>query len=264
MFTVLGEDGAWRKEQLGELTAEEQALVARWVAAGPNREPMAEAAILTDRVLVRLRGLTRLQTLRLANTYVSGRGLESLKALPAIEELDLTLIEFTPEAARIVGGLRTLKRFRYADVSDETLAELARLPELEDLEVWAGGLTDRGVDHLLELSKLRKLAIRGSQLSDAGLQRLVGLPYLESLDLCHSAGSLTAAGVKRFQDQKPDCKVSFEPSPLGPSQPKTPSTKLSRRQRTRQPRSHRGTHPWMWLRKSPTRNTRDPRRKTKR
>ena len=137
MFTVLGEDGAWRKEQLGELTAEEQALVARWVAAGPNREPMAEAAILTDRVLVRLRGLTRLQTLRLANTYVSGRGLESLKALPAIEELDLTLIEFTPEAARIVGGLRTLKRFRYADVSDETLAELC---DFLNLRIWKCGL----------------------------------------------------------------------------------------------------------------------------
>lgn len=211
MFTVLGESGEWRKEQLGELTAAEQALVARWVAAGPNREPMAEAAILTDRVLTSLRGLHRLKTLRLMNTHVSGGGLESLKALPAIEELDLVVIEFTPEAARIVGGLRTLKRFRYADVTDETLAELAKLPELEELEVWSGGVTDRGVDHLLKLTKLRKLAIRGSQLSDAGLQRLADLPHLESLDLSHSAGPITAAGVKRFQAQRPECKVAFEP-----------------------------------------------------
>ena len=214
MFTVLDESGEWRKEQLGELSAAEQALVAHLVAAQPNRAPMAEVAILTDRMLASLRGLDRLKTLRLSNTYVSGRGLESLKALLAIEELDLTLIEFTPEAARIVGGLRTLKRFRYADVTDETLAELAKLPELEELEVWAGGVTDRGVDHLLKLSKLRKLAIRGSQLSDAGLQRLANLPHLESLDLSHSTGSLSATGVKRFQEQKPGCKVACNPKGL--------------------------------------------------
>ncbi len=167
---------------------------------------------MTDRALDSLRGLKRLRTLRLANTYVSGQGLESLKSLPAIEGLDLTLIEFTPAAARIVGGLRTLQRFRYADAADETLAELTSLSELEDLELWSGGVTDQGVDHLLKLSKLRKLAIRGSQLSDAGLLRLADLPRLVSLDIGHASGSLSAVGIKRFQEQKAQCKVTFEQS----------------------------------------------------
>ncbi len=218
MFTVFQESDTWRKVQVGQLTPAEREWVSRFFSSHPMADPtrsrtMIEAAVLTDRALERLGGLTRLRVLRLRNTHVTERSLELLKDLPALEELDLNLLAFPPQAARIVGGLRSLRRFRYADVTDAELTEIARLSNLEELEVWAGGVTDRGAESLARLTALRRLAIRGSHLTDQGLQRLAELPRLEELDVQYSAGALGAEGVRQFQEKKPGCKVLFGPPP---------------------------------------------------
>ena len=216
-FTVLEESDAWRSKQLGQLTRAEQEQVERYLSSQPAAQAgqyrrMIEVAVLTDRALAQLGNLKRLRTLKLINTNVSGRGVDGLQDLPALEELDLNLIMFSPEVARLLGRMQSLRRFRYADVTDEGLAEIARLSKLEELELFGDGVTDEGVEHVRRLAELRKLAIRGSQLTDRGLQRLAELPHLEHLDLRHSAGSLTRGGRDQFQTQKPGCKVLFEPA----------------------------------------------------
>ena len=173
---------------------------------------MIEVAVLTDRGLQHLRGLKRLRTLKLINTNITGHGLDCLKDLPALEELDLPLIAFSPDVARVLGEMQSLRRFRYADVTDESLAEFARLSGLEELELFGDSVTDRGAEHLKRLVELRKLSIRGSRFTDQGLQQLAGLPHLEYLDVRYSVGSLSAAGVTQFQTQKPGCQVLFEPA----------------------------------------------------
>ena len=217
VFTVLEESDAWRSKQLGQLTPVEQEQVDRYLASRPTAQAeqyrrMIEVAVLTDRGLRHLSGLKQLRTLKLINTNITGHGLDCLKDLPALEELDLPLIAFSPDVARVLGGMQSLRRFRYADVTDESLAEFARLSGLEELELFGDSVTDRGAEHLKRLVELRKLSIRGSRFTDQGLQQLAGLPHLEYLDVRYSVGSLSAAGVTQFQTQKPGCQVLFEPA----------------------------------------------------
>jgi hypothetical protein len=68
---------------------------------------MIEVTVLTDRALAHLGNFKRLRTLKLINTNVSGRGVDGLKDLPALEELDLNLIMFSPEVARLLGRMQS-------------------------------------------------------------------------------------------------------------------------------------------------------------
>jgi len=216
-FTVFEESHTWRSGQLGPLTPGEQEQIDRYLASRPTDRAehyrrMVEVAVLTDRALQHLRGLKRLRTIKLINTNITGYGLDGLKDLPALEELDVNLIAFSADAARVLGGMQSLRRFRYADVGDEHVAEIARLSRLEELELFGDGVTDQGAEHLRRLTNLRKLSIRGSQLTDDGLRQFAGLPHLEYLDLRHSVGALSDVGVKQFQTQKPGCQVLFQPA----------------------------------------------------
>ena len=216
-FTVFDETDTWRSEQLGQLTPGEQEQIDRYLASRPAAQAeqyrrMIEVAVLTDRALQHLRGLKQLRTIKLINTNITGHGLDCLKDLPALEELDLPLIAFSADVARVLGGMQSLRRFRYADVTDESLAEIARLSGLEELELFGDGVSDRGAEHLRGLVELRKLSIRGSQLTDGGLRQLADLPHLQYLDLRFSVGALSDAGIKQFQTQKPGCQVLFQPA----------------------------------------------------
>ena len=172
-FTVFDESDTWRSGQLGQLTPAEQEQIDRYLASRPAAQAdqyrrMIEVAVLTDRALQHLRGLKRLRTIKLVNTNITGSGLDCLKDLPALEELDVDLIAFSADVARVLGGMQSLRRFRYADITDESLAEIARLSRLEELELFGDGVTDRGAEHLRRLVRLCKLSIRGSQLTDEG------------------------------------------------------------------------------------------------
>jgi uncharacterized protein (TIGR03067 family) len=215
-FTVFDENDTWRSGQLGQLTPGERELIDRYLASRPAGQAeqyrrMIEVAVLTDRALQHLRGLKRLRTMKLINTNITGSGLDCLKDLPALEELDLPLIAFSADVARVLGGMQSLRRFRYADVTDECLAEIARLSRLEELELFGDGVTDRGAEHLRRLVNLRKLSIRGSQMTDGGLRQLADLPDLQYLDLRFSSGALSEASVTEFRAQKPGCQVLFQP-----------------------------------------------------
>ena len=148
VFTVLEESDAWRSKQLGQLTPVEQEQVDRYLSSRPTAQAeqyrrMIEVAVLTDRGLRHLSGLKQLRTLKFINTNITGHGLDCLKDLPALEELDLPLIAFSPDVARVLGGMQSLRRFRYADVTDENLAEFARLSGLEELELFGDSVTDQ-------------------------------------------------------------------------------------------------------------------------
>src|SRR5436190_15033492 len=61
------------------------------------------------------------------------------------------------------------------DLSDDDLALLKHLPQLEVLVLSDTPITDRGLEHLKDLSQLRALRLDGTRISDAGLKHLAGL-----------------------------------------------------------------------------------------
>ena len=80
-------------------------------------------------------------------------------------------------------------------ISDEAVRLAARLPELRDLSIGNGPLTNKCLTVLLSLPSLRRLSIyRCGDITDVGLPPLVALPDLESLYLAHLP-NVTDAGL---------------------------------------------------------------------
>ena len=63
-------------------------------------------------------------------------------------------------------------------ITDEGLAELKGLTDLESLVLTATPITDVGVEHLTELTNLRALYLGGTSVSDDGLAHLARMREL--------------------------------------------------------------------------------------
>ena len=118
---------------------------------------LAECEI-TDDGLANLKYLPHLEVLRLAGTHITDAGLAHLKALPNLRRLDLS-------NTRISGGglaaLRELPALRALALRNCSLggeaAQLAKLSELEELELDATELTRPECMGLADLPRLRIL-----------------------------------------------------------------------------------------------------------
>ena len=93
--------------------------------------------------------------------WVTDAGLNRLRGLPQLRELDL-------------GG---------TEVTDAGLEHLKGLRQLEKLDLYDTGITDAGLEHLKGLRQLQKLGLSGTEVTDAGLEHLKGLRQLRTLDL---------------------------------------------------------------------------------
>jgi len=210
MFTVYEATADELKAQLGDLSADEQRWLDAWLAshpANPDYLQTGRIALLTDRALLRLSGLNKLKTLRLSNTDMSDRGLAALNYMPLLEEIDVSCVKLDVNAARNLARHPRLRSFRSASVTGDVLTELAQLTNLEQLSLWGKGVTDVGAKSLSKCTKLRELTFRGSDLTDIGLDTLSQLPDLRLLELDRGAESVTPAGVARFRERLPNCRL---------------------------------------------------------
>jgi hypothetical protein len=104
----------------------------------------------------------------------------------------------TPEGLKPLTTMRSLREVQYhhrnAQVTDEAVAVLAQIPDLEVLEIGGGEVTEQGLVHLKNLPRLRELAISGSGITDHGLKILAeNNPRLTRLDL--SGANITDEGL---------------------------------------------------------------------
>ena len=88
----------------------------------------------------------------------------------------------------------------FSDVTDEGLAAVANMPNLEKLYLQKTLVTDEGIQHLEGLTRLRYLNLYGTQVTDDALDTLVDLPRLKSLFVWETEISKSAA--EDFQEQK--------------------------------------------------------------
>ena len=121
------------------------------------------------------------------------RSLESLHVLPT----DLRSSMGSQRYRDLIGYLEGLPSFRClevfgAQVTDDDLAELRRLPRLEQYGFLSNRIHGRGLVHLAALPRLRQLMIRSESITDGGLDALGGCKSLRNLTLY--CPKLTAAG----------------------------------------------------------------------
>lgn len=220
MFTVLDETSEDRQRWLGELTVAEQQLAERLRNDGKG-EHVIEAVLLTDRSMPNLYGLTQLKDLEFLNTFASA-GLVSIEPLTKLEKLHLDIVGPTPDSLASLQSMKNLRSLRYLNADDQMVAQLAKLNNLEELDIWSGDVTDASVAQLAKLVRLERLEIRGNQITDDGLELLLSLPRLQMLDLTY-AKTISPGAIALFRNQKRECTVKTDQPEIALDAPTTVS-----------------------------------------
>jgi hypothetical protein len=116
----------------------------------------------TDADLKNLKAFPHLQGLDLDGAKITDAGLEHIKDLTQLRQLDLSRIE---------------------GITDSGLVHLKGLAHLEALNLSDNDFTDVGLRHLRGLKQLRQLRLERTKITDAGIEVLKGLTGLRSLFL---------------------------------------------------------------------------------
>lgn len=127
---------------------------------------------------------------------LAGVPLESAKSLRNVWFADSDGV--TNESLAQLKRLPQLRRLHLRDsgVTDEGLVHLRGLTELEELTLECPAVTDAGLIHLRDLHNLRLLSLEGTQVTGAGLEHLAKHSQLRKLYLSDS--QLTDEGLEQL------------------------------------------------------------------
>jgi internalin A len=168
---------------------------------------------VSDTDLRRLVQLPFLTHLDLSLTRITDQGMQELKNLPGVVDLNLYYAEYvTDEGMAAIKGWKKLKRLNVhgAKFSDTTLEHIAGITTLESLNIGSGMVTDIGLERLTTLLTLKELTLGGNKLTDAGLQALRQMPGLTYLDLGGRQGTDANIWAIRMSDVGMDPILSLK------------------------------------------------------
>jgi Leucine-rich repeat (LRR) protein len=162
--------------------------------------------IITDQggaYLAKLPKLSQLEIFR-----CQGFGSEGVLALKGLGLTRLTLRDLPnvdDRALEVLAELPKLRRLylhELSSVGDNGLAQLGQAKSLELLDIWSvPQMTDASVAVIAKLANLKELSLRATGISDAAIDTLLGMAQLQSLTLKEN-GSVTEAGLKKLKERK--------------------------------------------------------------
>jgi len=141
---------------------------------------------VTDGDLAKVAQMRHLRKLDLSHTRVTDAGLEQLKSLENVVELNCYYAErLTEDGIAHLRGWKHLERLslRGTKVTSEVFEHLAHLTSLRSLDLGFTQIEDEGFEQLASLARLEKLSIGGNRLSGSCLLLLKQLPALMDLDV---------------------------------------------------------------------------------
>jgi Leucine-rich repeat (LRR) protein len=177
------EDAQWILDLGGSVTRNAQARVT---------EVNLRGAWVEDTDLHRLNDFAELTSLDLSLTHITDQGMQEIKNLRGIADLNLYFAEYvTAEGIAAIKGWKKLRRLNLhgTKADDSALEHIAGLSALESLNVGSTLMTDVGLERLTNLTNLKELTMGGNELGDAGLQALRQMPGLIYLDLSGRQGT---------------------------------------------------------------------------
>jgi Leucine-rich repeat (LRR) protein len=152
--------------------------------------------------------LPALTSLNLHDTGVTDTGLTPIEGTAWLKYLDIRSTRITDDGLARLRGLSnavSLDLQLNASVSDEGLAHLERLTNLNVLGLDHTKVSDGGLAHLKGLTALRRLSLGDTQVGDAGLVHLKGLTRLEFLYLKNTR--VTDSGLQQLQKSLPKLTI---------------------------------------------------------
>ncbi len=166
----------------------------RYLAGMPNLEWLSfDGSQLTDAGLRPLRGLTRLKTLHLIDgasmkgSGITGKGLESVSALPNLTSLRLRMADGPAEPSDLaaLGRATSMKYFSldHYPVGDGAAAALRDLKQIDQIHLNDSRFSDAGLAEFGELTSLTWLDVSGEKITGSGIEGLGRLPGLTTLYL---------------------------------------------------------------------------------
>jgi hypothetical protein len=158
-----------------------------------------------------------LQTLSLTNTSVGDAGLARLKALPALERLNLSgNTRVTNAGLKALADFPTLVDFRLQSrlVTDDGLVAFKACKKLRYLSLQNAPVTKAGLAHLSGMKRLLTLGLFGSAVGDDSLDTLKGFTGLQALDIVGT--KVTKAGARELSAALPGCQIISDHGTFGP------------------------------------------------
>jgi internalin A len=155
-------------------------------AAGEVVELDLTGTWVSDADMAKVAQFRHLRKLDLSHTKITDSGLEHLKSLENVTDLNCYYAEYITEDG--IAHLRNWKRLerlnlRGTRVTSKVFDSLAKLTSLRWLDIGFTQIEDEGFEQLSALSKIERLAIGGNRLSGAALPLLKLLPSLVDLDV---------------------------------------------------------------------------------
>jgi len=202
--------------------------------------PLADPSV-TDKGLVCLHDLSRLEVLLASHAKISGAGLEhltalkkleldyaslnsaNLKSLAPLKELRFLDLSWTPidgDCLKYLGGLRNLEdlNVRGTRINNESFRCLDTLASLRRLDLTRCSCIDDGAAVFLgKLANLESLELSDTRLTEAALSYFHSLTKLKSLYLPNVSRRIDRSEeLKRLQQALPKCQIISYP----PDQPR--------------------------------------------
>ncbi|MBN2380660.1 hypothetical protein JXM67_12740 [candidate division WOR-3 bacterium] len=174
--------------------------------------------------LAYIESLTELRVLNLSYTNVTDEGLKHLASLNNLRSVDLESTEITDEGLTYLEGLedlRSLNLFRTPAGKVETLVmrgqpykvgdagtfSLAKLGNLDELNLHGADLTDEGLKQITKMSKLRLLDLSATKITDASVPDLSKMTNLRYLDV--KGTDISVEGLNTLREALPDCEINY-------------------------------------------------------
>src|SRR4051795_9136564 len=182
-------------------------------AAGRITGVDLRASWVSDTDLRKLLLLHDLTYLDLSLTRITDQGMQELRNLPGIVELNLYFAEYvTDEGLAAIKGWKRLKRLNVhgTKISDTTLEHISGITTLESVNIGSAMITDVGLERLTTLPNLKELTMGGNELGDAGLQALRQMPGLTYLDLSGRQGTDSNVWAIAMSDAGLDAVLSLK------------------------------------------------------
>ncbi|MBA4191535.1 MAG: hypothetical protein C0467_26445 [Planctomycetaceae bacterium] len=170
------------------------------------------ATAITGRTLARLKDANELRHLMCWGVQFTNEDLKPLAGKP-IEEADFTSWKLTDGCAETMQSWTKLKNLRlaFSSIGDDFLANAAPWPDVEKLGLYNTLIGDRGVVHLQKCPKLADIHLGETAITDEALTHLAKVPSLKKLTITKT--NVTAAGVAKFREARPDCVVVWDNKP---------------------------------------------------
>jgi Leucine-rich repeat (LRR) protein len=141
---------------------------------------------ITDADLASAGAAAELRRIDLSHTRITDLGLEHLRGLKNVVDLNCLFCEYvTEDGIAHLAGWKKVERLnlRGTKVTSKVFDHLAKLTSLRELDLSSSQIDDEGFENLAALGKLESLAIGGNRLNGSGLAFLKLLPALRKLDV---------------------------------------------------------------------------------